>query len=409
MHIINLTPTQYKNYANIHKNKSFGQTLEYSNLWTNKLFLGLIDEQNNIYAAVLLIIKNISPNIKEAIANDGFIIDYNNLNLVKTFTHELKKHLKKLKITYLITNPKFKLREYDKHNNVIENNASILNNLLSLGYKLNGYSNDFSKYDIVIENKKTNTIYNTFNRNTKRNIKDSMNMGITLHKGTINDLESFYNIIKKKTNKNISYYYNLMNTYNTKDNKMDIFFTKLDPKRFLASAKKLYEKELKKNEKIYKYINKNNGRMDDKTLNKKINSDTLLNKYKELLNKAISFGTQYKESIIVGTCATLRNKNEIYFLIDGYNEQYRSIHSNHLLKWAIIKKYSLIKYETFNLGEIHKDYNNKNNKYHGQYQYKIGFGGNIIEYPQNLLLIINKPVYKIFEFFNKFQKQKKSI
>ena len=58
MHIINLTPTQYMNYANIHNTKSFGQTLEYSNLIKNKLFLGLIDEQNNLYAAVFLIIKN---------------------------------------------------------------------------------------------------------------------------------------------------------------------------------------------------------------------------------------------------------------------------------------------------------------------------------------------------------------
>lgn len=402
MHITNLTPTQYMNYANIHNTKSFGQTLEYSNLIKNKLFLGLIDEQNNLYAAVFLIIKNISPSIKEAIAKDGFIIDYSNLSLVKTFTHELKKYLKKLKITYLTTNPKFKLRVYDKHNNILENNTFLLNNLLSLGYKLNGYINDFSKYDIIIENQNTNNIYHTFNRNTKRNIKDSMNMGITLHKGTINDIETFYNIIKKKTNKTLTYYYNLMNTYNTKDNKMDIFFTKLDPKRFLSTAKKIYEKELKKNEKIYKFIAKNNGKMDEKTLNKKINSDTLLNKYKELLNKAISFSSKYQESIIVGTCATLRNKNEIYFLIDGYNEQYRSIHSNHLLKWAIIKKYSLINYKTFNLGEIHKDYNNKTNKYHGQYSYKIGFGGNIVEYPQNLILVINKPIYNIYKFFNKF-------
>ena len=68
MHIINLTETQYMNYANIHNTKSFGQTIEYSKLAQNKLFLGLIDEHNNIYAAVLLIIKNISPSVKEAYA-----------------------------------------------------------------------------------------------------------------------------------------------------------------------------------------------------------------------------------------------------------------------------------------------------------------------------------------------------
>ena len=36
----------------------------------------------------------------------------------------------------------------------------------------------------------------------------------------------------------------------TKDNKMEIFFTKLDPHRFLINTKKLYEKEAKRNEAI---------------------------------------------------------------------------------------------------------------------------------------------------------------
>ena len=45
--------------------------------------------------------------------------------------------------------------------------------------------------------------------------------------------------------------------------------------------------------------------------------------------------------------------------------------------------------------------------------YKIGFGGNIIEYPQKLLLVINKPVYSAYINFNKLnnkfkQKNKRS-
>ena len=33
--------------------------------------------------------------------------------------------------------------------------------------------------------------------------------------------------------------------------------------------------------------------------------------------------------------------------------------------------------------------------------YKIGFGGNIIEYSPNLLLVINKPMYNAYIKFNK--------
>ena len=69
----------------------------------------------------------------------------------------------------------------------------------------------------------------------------------------------------------------------------------------------------------------------------------------------------------------IRNNPEIYFLIDGYAEKFRNIHSTHILKWAIIKKYYERGYRIFNLGEVHKNYLDKSNKYHGQFMYKIGF------------------------------------
>lgn len=408
MRIITLTQTQYKNYSNIHNQKNIGQTIEYSLLEENrnyrKLFLGLVDESNNIYAATLLLIKNISPTIKEAYSPNGFLIDYSNFNLVKDFTEQLIKYLKKEKITYLITDPMFKYKIYNKQNILIENNENILNNLIKLDYKVNGYDSDFSKYDIIIENyNDISDIYRKFNRNTKRNIKESINIGITLHKGSIKDINTFYEIIKKKTKHNLSYYQNLMNTYNTKDNKMEIFFVKLNPQIFLINTKKLYELEKSKNEAIYQNIQRNNGKMTEKILNKKINSDRTLEKYKELLNKAITLSNNQDDNIVIGTSAIIRNNKEIYFLIDGYKESFRSIHSSHILKWAIIKKYYSFGYKIFNLGEIHKDYINKTNKYHGQYMYKIGFGGNVVEYSPTLLLIINKRVFNTYTKINKFK------
>lgn len=408
MRIITLTQTQYKNYSNIHNQRNIGQTIEYSLLEENrcykKLFLGLVDESNNLYAATLLLIKNISPTVKEAYSPNGFLIDYSNFNLVKDFTELLTKYLKKERITYLITDPMFKYKIYNKQNILIENNENILNNLIKLDYKINGYDSDFSKYDIIIENyNDISDIYRKFNRNTKRNIKESINIGITLQKGSIKDINTFYEIIKKKSKHNLSYYQNLMNIYNTKDNKMEIFFVKLNPQIFLINAKKLYELEKSKNEAIYQNIQKHNGKMTEKILNKKINSDKTLEKYKELLNKAINLSKNQDDSIVIGTSAIIRNNKEIYFLIDGYKESFRSIHSSHILKWAIIKKYYSFGYKIFNLGEIHKDYLNKTSKYRGQYMYKIGFGGNVVEYPPTLLLVINKHIFNTYTKINKFK------
>jgi len=120
MKLINLTQTQFRNYANLHSKRNFGQTIEYSLLkqFNNKqrLFLGLTDDNNNIHAATLIIISNITPTVKEAYAPNGFLIDYANYELVNIFIKELKLTLQKEKVTYLVTNPMFKYKTYTKNN-----------------------------------------------------------------------------------------------------------------------------------------------------------------------------------------------------------------------------------------------------------------------------------------------------
>ena len=406
MKIIELNEKQYQNFANNNSYGNFGQTLEYSRILINrkkeKLFLGMVDNDDNIYAAVLVLVRNVSSFVKEGVAPNGFIIDYANLKLVTRFTELLKKYLRKERITYLITNPMFKYRVYNKRNIMIENNDHIYNNLLKIGFDSIGYFSDFEHFDIIIENNNSaNDIYKNFNRSTKRNIKTALNLGITLHKGNVNDLPLAYEIIKKKTKKSYRYYEDLMYIYNNKNNEMEIFFAKLNPHNYLVNIQKIYEAEKVKNERIHKKFNYNAGHVNEKLFNKKTNSDNTIEKYRNELSKAIALNQKYQGDIIIGTSIIIKNNREIYFLVDGYKEEFRDIHSTHIIKWAIIKKYFDENYRIFNLGEIYKEFFDKNSKYHNQYKYKLGFGGNIVEYTPNLMLIINKSIYFLHTKLNR--------
>ena len=62
------------------------------------LFLGLNDN-GNIVGATMLIIQKYNGFVK-AYAARGFLIDYDNLSLVETFTNELKKYLSKMQIIF---------------------------------------------------------------------------------------------------------------------------------------------------------------------------------------------------------------------------------------------------------------------------------------------------------------------
>ena len=194
MRIIELNQIQYRNYSNIHSRRNFGQTVEYSLLDTNnkkkRLFLGLIDDNNNLCAATLILITQISPSVKRADAPNGFLIDYADYELVKIFTDKLKEYLLREKITFLITNPMFKYKVYNKDNKVITNNSNLLDNLYKLDYQSVGYANDFSKYDVIVDgNDSAFEIYKNFNRNTKRNIRDAQAIGVTLVKGKNEDID----------------------------------------------------------------------------------------------------------------------------------------------------------------------------------------------------------------------------
>lgn len=398
MQIIRLNEMQFNNYSNIHRNKNICQTIEYSQIRElrdkNKLYLGLLDENNNVCAACLVIENYLPYNIKMGYIPGGFLIDYNNYSLLNTFIQELKSYLKNLKYTYITTNPLYYQKIID--NNKIIDNSYITNNLKNLGFIPCGYPSKFSKYDIIINNTNYKEIYNNFNRNTKRSIKQSVNMGIILKKGTINDIDKFYELIRKKTNHNIHYYIDLMNMLNTNNMKMELFFSILNPIEHLINSKKNYLKEKARNEKIQNNFLKNTNSNKEKLLSKKIASDKLLEKLKQELIKATTLNQQYPEGITLGGCALIRNNKEIYFLIDGYNEKLKSIHSSHLLKWKIIKHYSKEGYKIFNLGEISNNYQNNNDKYNGLYLYKKGFGGEIIEYPEDMIQIIDNNKYFIY-------------
>ena len=82
MEIIELNELQFKNYSNIHSKKNYKQSIEYANLEEkngyNKLFLGLVDDNQNVIAATLLLEKKLSGKYKYGYCPNGFLIDFFN-------------------------------------------------------------------------------------------------------------------------------------------------------------------------------------------------------------------------------------------------------------------------------------------------------------------------------------------
>lgn len=400
MQIIELNETQFNNYAKIHSRRNYFQSVEYTKLFNNKvLYLGLIDESNNLYGATSLIINELKMNYKYAYAGRGFLINYNNLELLTSFTNELKKYLKKLNIIFIKLDPNIEYKIWDKNNKLVYHNKDLINNLSSLGYTHLGFNEYFeanhSRYEVILNQNNIEQAYENLSRNVKRSIKDSSTMGISIHKGDINNLDLFYSLIRKKTNYPIEYYRNYFKHFNG-NYTCELYFAKINPRIYMDNYRYLLDKEFIINTDINNKVQSTKYKNTNKIINNKISSDRKLEIYNKHVINSTNIYREFPNGLVIGTCMIIKNDREINFIIDGYEEKLRNIYSSYLLKWEIIKKYLSLGYTIFNLGEVTGNRSKENNKYYGLYFNKIALGGNLIEYPGEFDLIINKPIYNLF-------------
>ena len=405
MKIIELTETQYRNYSRLHKEKNYCQTVEYTNLLENKKYnknyLGLIDENNNVLAATLLLSSNLG--IKKGIIPGGFLIDYANKELLDKFCKYLKEYLTKSNFIYVSMFPLFRYKVYNNKKVLLKDNSDVVEILNKYNFISTDYTNKFSKYDLVIEGKRDlNDIYNNFNRNTKRNIRNSIYMGITIEKANNDELDTFYEMAKKSTKKGINFFKNYIASYSTKDNNLEVYYAKLKADIYINNYRHLLSQEQERNRLLNNKLQNSNSKKKNKIISRKMESDRLIEKYNNEIIKGTNLLKKYPNGIILGTTAVLLNKKEVYFLIDGHDDTVNKVSTSHILKWEIIKKYYQQGYRIFNLGSVHNNLDKKG-KYYGLYQYKIGFGSDIIEYYPNVDLVLNKFIYKLINF-NKTKK-----
>ena len=410
MRIIELSELQFSNYSKLHSQRNIFQTIEYAKSQEvygfKRLYLGLIDEKDNLMGATLLLEQIVLKTFKIGYIPGGFLINYNNFELLSIFTTYLKEYLIKNKYIYIRTNSLINIKEYDNNFKLKKDNSSIINNLKKLNYNFINLEENFLKYKTIINNDDIQSIYYGFKRNVKRNINDALKMGITIEQVNKDEIDKFYSLVKKKKKKDINYYKNIVENFNNKNNNSELYFAILDGKKYLNNYIHLSKKEEEFNEELNNLLINNN---DTKILNKKMNSDRLIVKYKNQIKEASNILNNFPNGLILSTALILKNNKEIYFFTSGYEEKYRHIRSTELLKWEIIKKYNNLGYKIFNLGHLSNNFNNKNDKYYGYNKSKLDFNGNIVEYSEVFDLVINEFLYNLINITKIFNLKKKDL
>lgn len=388
MHIIELTELQFKNYSNIHSKKNYKQSIEYAKLKQNNgytpLYLGLIDDENNVHAATLILEKNINNKYKFGLVPNGYLINFYNIELLKTFTIELKNYLKKLNYVYIRINPFLNYQVYTSDFVLKENNSSIINELKLLGYEA---INNTQKYNMTLKSRNIKETYKNFKRSLRRNINNSLKKGIIVYQGEEKDKETFLSLIKNKNR-----YQNMLELFTKDTNKFEFYLAKLIPETYVNNYRYLLKKEQINNEILNDKLKNPSVKKTKKLLEKKMTSDKLLTTYNNEIIKATKLYQKYPEGIVISGVGVISNQREITFIKECYNNEFKTIRSIPMIKWEIIKKSITLGYRKFNLGDIIIAQNQIT---------KTGYNGEIIEYSNDFDLVINDILYKINGVINK--------
>lgn len=407
-----LTNEEFSNFSKNFNIKSLYQSVEYA-LTMNKqnfdcIYIGLIDGDNILAATLILIEKN--RHFKYAYSPRGFLIDYKNEYLLKIFTDKLKKFLSSINVMAIKISPLIIRNKYDfKYKIISKNNYydNIFTTLKNLNYIHLGYNKYFEglkpRFEAII---KLNVPYYILFKNCKKHlrtkIRSAEKQGVRIYKGDINNLEYLYLQTKKKYPRDLEYFKECYKQF-SKSNKVEFFYSLLDTEQYLKSSQKKYDFEENRNNEINNLITASQKKNTQKLITQKMESDALFEQYKKQLLKATKMLRNNPKGIVTASALVIKNEDEAFILMDGYDNNYSNINSKHLLVWKLCERYSKLGYKKMNLGGL-ADINNPG-IYKGLNEFKINFNAIVNEYIGDLELIINNTSY----FMYKNKNQLKSI
>ena len=402
-----ITEKEYINYWKNHPLKTFLSSIEISKLrkkrnWETN-YVG-VKEDKKLIAATMLLSHKKHFNKYEFYSPRGYLLDFNNTELVNYFTNELKKYIKSKGGYIFRVDPYLIYRQRDIDGNIVEDgidNRKVVENLYNLGFKKVPIENTEQviwMFSLDLEGKTEEQILKEMKPNTRNQIKKTEKFGITVNEIGYDELDRFHHIMLETSerkgfkSRDLSYFQEMYKLFHEK-NEVKYFITELNLKKYISGLKK------ERKEKEDKYNSLSEAKYNDgakKNLTNEMNAiDKRIKESTEIIEKTGN------DIITLSGSMFMLIEPEIIYLSSGNYEEYMKFNSQYLIQWE------LIKYGIENGFKKHNFYGipaniNKHPKDYGIYEFKRGFNG----YVEELIGEFELPItwhYKLTKIINKLR------
>ena len=346
-------------------------------------------EKGKLVAATLLLSKKTPIGKKMFYAPRGYLLDYDNLALFEEFDKEVTKYAKDNGGLFLKIDPYVQYHERDKDNNIIEgglNNQEFVSLLEKLKYKeqaaKKGEQSLQAKwmYWINLKDKNLDDIMADMTSKTRQMIRKNEKNGVVIREGNIDDVAEFKHIMDHTSDRRgfISRPLNYLKCmYEGFGNGkyLKLIFADL----MVEDKLNEYKKEYKELEKEY------NATIKDIELGKKKIGENKLKLKKDGLDRLKTqideYETLFKEKgskITLGAIFYFTYGNEVISFMGGAYDEYLKYQSFYTIHYEMIKYALENNYKYYNFYGISSDLSENDDQY-GIYQFKKGFGGQVVE------------------------------
>ncbi len=412
MKIVTLNSKQFDNFAKNHRYRNFYQTSAYGSLMTkfgyNIHYLGIVSDTNKLIGATLILYKNIFMNNKIAYAPRGILFNYENIDDLEDVIKKIKQVLGKQGFMLLRIDPYIPLTIRDYNGTIMNFNNQgnkIIENLKSTGFEYKGKTTTFETEkprweSLIILNNNTQELFSKFDKRTRNKIRRGLNFGINVVKDEEKNIDKLYLYIKKEFRKPKAYFKQIIENFG---DDAEVYYAKINTEIFTENSKNAYEKELENNSILSSMIQDQS--LDEKqknnVLNKKMESDKLLDTYKNAMIQATQLLKEYPDGITIGGAISIIYDNAAYIIAEGVDPKYKSQNPEYVIKWKMIEEYTKKNLKYINLGGIIGQFE-KENIYNEK---KLGFNTTITEYIGEFDIVLNNFSYNLYKSFIKNKKK----
>lgn len=376
-----LEDKEFTEFVDSRPEKNFFQTVMMRNRIQGEgkenYLVGVKDKKNKVIAAAFIAeTGHVFMGKKTFESYKGFILDYNDTELLKFFTEEVIKFLKEKNGLRLIIDPYIVnvSRDMDANETGEVDNRHVGKELEKLGYYLNENNAQVKWcYCLDINGKTSDELFKEFRSSTRNNI----NKTITKFKLNIRDLKKDQlHEFKKVTedtcdrrdfqDKTLKYYEEMYDAFGK-----DVVFKicELNCDEYIANME---EENKEYNRKINELSDSASNRKKKEEFKKQLEANENKIKETEELKKE-------KGNVIPLSAAMfILYGDEIVYLFSGSYEEYMKFCGQYRLQWEIIKYAADHGYKRYNFYGI-QDVFNPQGKDYGVYEFKKGFGGYVEE------------------------------